>query len=78
MPTPTRRPKKLQRDGLPTIHPNAAGMDSGTEAIIVAVPPDRDPQPGRACATFMPDLHALVAWLVACGIDTGALESTGV
>src|SRR6266545_2976094 len=78
MPTPTRRPKKLQLDGLPTILPNAAGMDIGTEEIVVAVPPDRDEQPVRAFATFTPDLHALVAWLVACRIDTVAMESTGV
>src|SRR4029453_9825372 len=28
--------------------------------------------------TFTADLHALVAWLLACGIDTVAMESTGV
>src|ERR671931_2403887 len=78
MPTPTRRPKKLHLDGLPTIYPNAAGMDIGTEEIVVAVPPDRDPQPVRTFPTFTPDLHALVAWLCACGIDTVAMESTGV
>ena len=78
MPTPPRRPKTLQLDSLPTILPNAAGMDIGTEEIVVAVPPDRDPQPVRAFPTFMPDLHALVAWLVACGIDTVAMELRGV
>ena len=46
--------------------------------IVVAVPPDRDPQPVRIFRTFTPDLLALVTWLVACGIDTVALESTGV
>src|SRR6266508_3751727 len=78
MPAPRRSPKKLQLDGLPTILPNAAGMDIGTEEIVVAVPPDRAPEPVRAFPTFTPDLHALVAWLVACGIDTVAMESTGV
>jgi len=32
----------------------------------------------RVFPTFTPDLHALAAWLVACGIDTVAMESTGV
>jgi transposase len=73
-----RVPARLQIDGLPTIHPNAAGMDIGAEEIVVAVPPDRDPQPVRVFRTFTPDLVALVAWLVACGIDTVAMESTGV
>jgi transposase len=76
---PARRtPKQLQLDGLPTIHPTAAGMDIGAELIVVAVPPDRDPEPVRAFRTFTPDVHDLVAWLVACGIDTVAMESTGV
>ena len=35
-------------------------------------------QPLRAFATFTPDLHALVAWLLECGIDTVAMERTGV
>jgi transposase len=78
MPTTRRTPKTLQLDGLPTIHPNAAGMDIGADEIVVAVPPDRDPEPVRVFRTFTPDLVALVTWLVACGIDTVALESTGV
>jgi transposase len=71
-------PKTVSFPGLPTIHPHAAGMDIGAEALVVAVPPDRDPQPVRAFSTFTPDLHALVAWLVSCGIDTVAMESTSV
>jgi transposase len=78
MPMPPRTPKTLHLDGLPTIHPNAAGMDIGADEIVVAVPPDRDPQPVRVFRTFTLDLHALLAWLLACGIDTVALESTGV
>src|SRR6266545_6541890 len=70
--------RKRQLDELACVHPNAAGLDIGSEEIVVAVPPDRDPQPVRVFQTFTADLHALVAWLVACGIDTVALESTGV
>ena len=32
----------------------------------------------RACATFTADRHALADGLLACGIDTVALESTGI
>jgi transposase len=32
----------------------------------------------RVFQTFTADLQALLAWLVACGIDTMAMESTGV
>lgn len=72
------RSHRSQLETLVTIHPNAAGLDIGSEMIVAAVPPDRDQQPVRAFATFTPDLQALVAWLVACGIDTVAMESTGV
>lgn len=77
MPSP-RAPQTLQIDGLPVLYPNAAALDIGAEEIVAAVPPDRDPEPIRIVRTFTPDLHALVAWLQACGIDTVALESTGV
>lgn len=63
---------------LAAVHPNAAGLDIGSEMIVAAVPRDRDEQPVRAFATFTPDLHSLVDWLVACCIDTVAMESTGV
>jgi hypothetical protein len=63
---------------MPCIHPNAAGLDIGARAIVVAVPPDRTPEPVRVFETFTPDLHAVVAWLVQCGIDTVAMASTGV
>jgi transposase len=79
MPTAVRRiPKTLQIEGLPLIHPHAAAMDISADEIVVAVPPDRDPAPVRSYRTFTPDLHALVEWLTVCGIDTVALESTGV
>src|SRR3954462_8884502 len=77
MPT-NRTPKKRHLDDLACVYPNAAGLDIGSAEIVVAVPPDRDPEPVRVFLTFTPDLHALAAWLIACGIDTVAMESTGV
>lgn len=78
MPSNQPRPKTLQFEGLPTLFPNAAGIDIGADEIVVAVPADRSPEPVRAFRTFTPDLVALVDWLVACHVDTVALESTGV
>src|SRR6266540_6351551 len=74
----THTHQKRALDDLACVHPNAAGLDIGNEEIVVAIPPDRDPQPVRVFQTFTADLHALVAWLVECGIDTVAMESTGV
>ncbi|MDP3923809.1 MAG: IS110 family transposase, partial [Hydrogenophaga sp.] len=59
-------------------HPNAAGIDIGSAAHFVAVPPDRDDQPVREFASFTADLHRLADWLDACNVDTVAMESTGV
>ncbi len=63
---------------LRVVQPNAAGVDVGADEIFVAVPPDRDPQPVRSFPTFTRDLLAPADWLQACGIDTVAMESTGV
>ena len=41
-------------------------------------PADCDSQTVRVFATFTPDLHLLVDWLVACSIDTVVMASTGV
>ena len=60
------------------IHPNAAGLDIGSEEIWAAVAPERTAEPVRKFGTFTPDLQALADWLIACGVDTVALESTGV
>lgn len=59
-------------------HPNAAGIDIGSAAHFVAVPPDRDDEPVREFASFTADLHRLADWLDACGVNTVAMESTGV
>jgi transposase len=59
-------------------HPNAAGIDVGAASHFVAVPPDRDDAPVREFASFTEELHRLANWLTACGVDTVAMESTGV
>jgi transposase len=60
------------------VHPNAAGIDIGAELNWVAVPPDRDEQPVRCFGCFTEDHLALAQWLKDCGVDTVAMESTGV
>src|SRR6201982_3671318 len=70
--------KRVQLQGLPLIHPHAAGIDVGAKEHVVAVPADRDSQPVRTFQAFTPELHQLAAWLKRCGIQTVALESTGI
>ena len=72
----TKRPATLEN--LAVVHPNAAGLDIGAREIWACVPPGRDVETVKRFNTFTPDLQALADWLVACGVDTGAMESTGV
>jgi transposase len=65
-------------DVLSQINLNAAGLDIGAAEIYVCVPADRDEQSVRVFATFTVELHALADWLTECGVDTVAMESTGV
>jgi transposase len=62
----------------PVIEPNAAGIDIGATQVFVAVPADRDAEPVRCFETFTAELEKLAAWLLECGIQTVAMESTGV
>lgn len=76
-----RRPtgaRKRRHARVHVINPNAAGIDVGSELHVVAVPPDRDPEPVRSFGCFTADLNALAEWLKHCGIETVAMESTGV
>ncbi|MHB1162257.1 MAG: IS110 family RNA-guided transposase [Chloroflexota bacterium] len=64
--------------GLKRVNRNAAGIDVGGASHYVAVPEDRDDQPVREFASFTGDLYRMADWLRECGIDTVAMESTGV
>lgn len=66
------------RAALTLTHPNAAGIDIGSASHYVAVPPERDDEPVREFPSFTADLERLADWLKACGVDTVAMESTGV
>jgi len=70
--------KKRDIYALEQINLNAAGADIGASEIYVAVPPDRDEESVRSFLTFTADLYQLADWLANCGIETIAMESTGV
>ena len=60
------------------VFPNAAGIDVGASSHWVAVPRTAADEPVREFGTMTDDLHAMADWLLACGVDMVALESTGV
>lgn len=87
-PGPGGRPRKNNRRaplkpqdvtlGLSVVHPKAAGIDVGNREHYVAVPPHMDANAVRVFGCFTADLLALADWLQQCGIETVAMQSTGV
>lgn len=67
-----------KRDDGPEVFPHAAGIDVGGSTHWVAVPPGSAQEPVREFGAMTDDLHAMADWLLSCGVDTVALESTGV
>jgi transposase len=68
--------RKSQR--LEVVHTHCAGIDVGKSRHYVAVDPESCEEPVRSFSSFTDDLEAMAAWLKDCGIDTVAMESTGV
>jgi transposase len=66
------------RDEEVVVFPNAAGIDVGASSHWVAVPRHATGDPVREFGAMTDDLNAMADWLLACGVDTVALESTGV
>jgi transposase len=60
------------------VFPNAAGIDVGASSHWVAVPSQSTDAPVREVGTMTDELHGLADWLLECGVDVVALESTGV
>lgn len=60
------------------VNPNAAGIDIASAVHYVAVPEERCKENVRSFKSFTQDLHKLASWLIECGVDTVAMESTGV
>ena len=69
---------RRQDDDLVLVFPNAAGIDIGASSHWVAVPKREGEDTVREFGPMTDDLNAMADWLLACGVDTVALESTGV
>src|SRR6266487_7036497 len=77
----TSHRRKSKAQSWKVVHPHAAGIDVGATEHYVAVRPDSvaaGESTVRSFGTFTEDLEMLVEWLKACGVDTVAMESTGV
>jgi transposase len=71
--------RKRSVQSLKTIQPNAAGIDLGSREHWVAAPPQEDGTANvQRFGTTTPELLRLADWLKEQGVETVAMESTGV
>jgi transposase len=70
--------KQRKAMGLLIINAHAAGVDIGARIQVVAVPPDLCETPVQTFQAFTADIERMADWLVSLGIETVAMESTGV
>jgi transposase len=68
-------------DTMPIVHPNAGGIDVSSKDAYVCVP-QHTVKAGqariRSFGVFSEEMDGLVGWLKACGVDTVAMEATGI
>ena len=70
--------KSKRVSSMPVVHPNAAGIDIGSQFHVVAVSADRSVEAVKTFKSFTDDLHSMAQWLGSCGVETIAMESTGI
>jgi transposase len=74
----TKKKGKKSSRILEQINYNAAGIDAGAEFHWVAVPEERATPSVRKFSTLTGGLYEMADWLVSVGVDTVAVEATGV
>jgi transposase len=77
---PVQRRNPSLPEALDTVNLHAAGIDVSASMHHVAVPVGSSPdgEDVREFGAFTQDLYAIADWLTSCGVDTVAMESTGV
>ena len=70
--------RRSKSSGLPIINSCAAAIDIGSRFHVVAVPPELSNEPVQTFQAFTGDITRMAQWLKALGVETAAMESTGV
>lgn len=78
MPKKAKSIKTKKGIELKIVNPNSAGIDIADTEMQVCVPSDRDGENNRRFGSFTRDLGEISSWLRACGIETIAMEATGI
>jgi transposase len=69
---------RVSKQELKVQFPNAGAVDIGSGSHFAAVPAGRCEKPVREFGSYTQELVALADWFTQCGVDTVAIESTGV
>lgn len=70
--------RSIKPTGRPVINDRAAGIDIGARFHVVGVAPELCDDPVQTFQAFTSNIERMADWLVSIGIDTVAMESTGV
>jgi hypothetical protein len=70
--------RSIKPAGLPVIHDRAAGIDIGARFHVVGVAPELCDDAVQTFQAFTGDIERMADWLMSLGIETVAMESTGV
>ena len=60
------------------LDPKCAGIDIGASELFVCIAKNRSEQEVRSFSTFTADLKRMICWLKSHGVESVAMESTGV
>lgn len=75
--TKNTRPSK-KKPALSQLDPTCAGIDIGAKEIFVCIAKDSSKHEIRSFPTFTADLKQMIKWLKDNGVESVAMESTGV
>lgn len=70
--------RSIKPAGLPVIHERAAGIDIGARFHVVGVAPELCDEAVQTFQAFTGDIERMTDWLMSLGIETVAMEFTGV
>ena len=73
-----KKPTKFPGAGLPELQCNVAGIDIGSREHWAAAPPNEGMANVLKFGSTTPELEMMADWLQAQGIESVAMESTGV
>lgn len=74
----SKKSSKIKPSQLKILDPKCAGIDIGASELFVCIAKNHSQQEVRSFPTFTADLKLMINWLKTNGVESVAMESTGV